>query len=267
MKKKKVKKTVKRKPAKKVVKKKKSIKKVKKPVKKVKKPMKKTIKKVVAKIRTKLQDEKYWIARKLDDKVRDWGTDATDWLSEYWGSQSHPHRALIIEALHEIEFDSVLEVGCNVGANLNQIKTHFPEVKLTGIDVNADAIKFASSLIGGTFEVASINKIPFGKDSFSCILSDAVLMYIEPKKIKKAIKEICRVTKDTVILVEWFDNSELGKIKDYHWARNYPKLLEKEGFEIIVKHKITEQEWPNPQWVEHGYLFVAKRVNAVSKRT
>ena len=70
--------------------------------------------------------------------------------------------------------------------------------------------------------------------------------------------EIARVTARGVILVEWDDESKLGRIKNWHWARDYKTLLEERGFEV-EKIKVTKEFWPSENWSANGYIYIAKR--------
>lgn len=207
---------------------------------------------------TKPEGRKYWEKRKTDDERRDWGTDSDNWITEYWDSHRHPHRDLIMKALHsQSPFYSVLEVGCNCGPNLKRVTDEFPDAQIMGIDVNKEAIENAIRYLPGAFNVASVHEIPLDDKSVDISLCDAILMYITPKEIKEVVKELARVTKKAIVLVEWFDKSELGVIKNYHYARNYPKLFKNQGFILEEEHKITEQEWPTAKsWHTQGYLYV-----------
>ncbi|MCK9370400.1 class I SAM-dependent methyltransferase [Candidatus Dojkabacteria bacterium] len=221
------------------------------------KAIKNVIKKVVKeqkKVVNKLEDIKYWQKRPADDTRKDWRLDRdTDWVSEYWGSQAHPHRSLITEALVRIgDFGSLLEVGCNCGPNLQQIRNKYPKTKLYGIDASPVAVEKGQRLFGTEIQLGTADKLPVDVD---VILSDAVLIYAEPDYFKKIAEEFSKKAKKAIILVEWYDESKTGVEKDGHWARDY----QFKGFELKDKIKITEQQWPNKAWSQNGYVFVFLR--------
>lgn len=154
----------------------------------------------------------------------------------------------------------MLEVGCNLGPNLFLIHKTFPKARLAGVDINEDSIKEAKTIIPQEYlEVAGISSLPFRKNSFDVVLSDAVLIYVNPEEIDKAMEELTRVAKKFIVLIEWFDKSINGVVKDYHWARDYTSLLKKYGFKVSKK-KITKDQWPNKNWSTNGYIFIARRV-------
>lgn len=206
-----------------------------------------------------VEGEYYWRNRSLYDSRKDWH-DESSWIDGYWNSKDHPHRQLIVSALRNVEFNSVLEVGCNAGPNLALIRRSFElaDYNIGGVDVNLDALeKGKSELPGLEWCEGSVDELPFLDKTWDVVIADAVLMYVEPERIEKAIEEMVRVARKGLILVEWHDKSVLGKVKDFHWARNYEKLLADRGLEV-EKIKITKDHWPTKTWEENGYLYTAK---------
>lgn len=210
-----------------------------------------------------VEDLNYWKGRPLDDSRRDWYYNTGNWIIDYRASVEHPHRKLIINALEELApFENLLEGGCNCGPNLRLIKQKFPGVKLTGIDINEDAVKEANRLLpDARIRVGNIEEsLPFEDKSFGVVLVDAVLIYVSPEKIKQVMNELARVAKKGIILVEWDSHSLLGEVKEYHWTRDYKRLLEELGFKV-KKVKIPAEMWPtrSGNWARLGYVFNAQK--------
>lgn len=213
-----------------------------------------------------VEDLNYWKNRPLDDVRRDWYYNTDNWITDYRASVEHPHRQLIIDALEElIPFESILEGGSNCGPNLRLIKQKFPGVKLTGIDINEDAVKEANRLLpDADIRVGNIEEnLPFEDKSFDIVLVDAVLIYIGPQKIKQVMNELNRIAKKGIVLVEWDSNSLLGEVQEYHWTRDYKRLLEELGFKVR-KIKISADMWPtrSDNWARLGYLFSGEKSGA-----
>ena len=199
-----------------------------------------------------MQDEFYWSDRSIEDMSKDWGG------RTYEESKDHPHRELIIKALKSFDFSSVLEVGCNSGPNLLRIAETLPDVILGGIDPNLQVIEKARELLPkAVVKRASVLQIPFEDKGFDIVLADAVLMYVQ--NITAAMGEIDRVAKRGIIICDWAtDGSVPDGVQDFHYVRNYKKLLEDLGYSVI-SHKITTEEWTNLRWNTHGHLFTAVR--------
>lgn len=108
------------------------------------------------------------------------------------------------------------------------------------------------------FYVGGVSRLPFDTQSFDVGLTDAVLIYSDPREIGQALDELVRVARKALILVEWYDESLLGIIKDYHWCRDYKTLLENRGYKVSVQ-KITKKDWPSANWTKNGRVFVATK--------
>ena len=130
---------------------------------------------------------------------------------------------------------SVLEVGCNIGANLRAIRKAAPEVETVGIDVNQSAIDEASAA-GLTVAVASASDLSsLGK--FDLVFSSGVLIHIAPDDLSNVMDNIIAASREYVLAVEYADETEVevpyrgheGKL----WRRPFGKLYEQKGLKII----------------------------------
>lgn len=88
----------------------------------------------------------------------------------------------------------LLDVGCNVGALLNDCKRNYPDIQLAGVDVNPSAIAKAKALL----PEASIHqitgaKLPFESSSFECVTCIEVLEHIPAELRREMLSEIERV--------------------------------------------------------------------------
>ena len=197
--------------------------------------------------------KKYWKERKID------------WNQAYLSTWNHPHRELIIGALKSFPWVSLWEVGCGPGANLVRI-TKDPEIKgkqLGGSDINADAIALANKTFnGGKFHVESSEDMLLSDSAVDVVLSDASLIYIDPTKIQKVLKEMVRISRNHILLCEFHGNSPWERLKLWwetgYFAYNYDKELEKAGCFQITKFKIPKEYWPGTPWEEWGYIIIAR---------
>ena len=211
-----------------------------------------------------IEDQKYWEDRLPDDNRRDWRNGANDWIEEYIQSKEHPHRQLIIDEIGHLEpFEKILEVGCSAGPNIALLREKFAYLKdsnLTGVDVNAASLMAAKiNLPAVNWMPGSVTDLPLPDKSVDITLVDAVLMYVGPEEIEKAMDEINRVTKKAVVLVEWgTGESTKGILRCGHWARSYGTLLEERGFKTFAR-KLTFSQWPNENWANNGYIYTSVR--------
>jgi len=219
--------------------------------------------------------EKEWATRHLR-KGNDWNntqhTDEDDeWVMSYWDSQNHSHRPFLIEKISAFyPFSSILEIGCNCGPNLYLIAKKFVDIEARGIDINPRAIEKGNELFAS--DGISNVKLSVGKadelgqlqdKSFDIVFTDAVLIYIGPDKILRAVKEMIRIARRALIFVEWHDDSSQGKVRCslgvYHlgcWKRDYTSLLKQFVAEKqIYLTKIPYTMWPGDDWGKFGYVI------------
>ena len=182
-----------------------------------------------------------------DDK-KYWQNRVADWEKAYGATINHSHRDSLMGVLRSIEFDSVLEIGCNCAPNLQRIKKEFKGVKLAGVDINEQSIVSAiNTLPEATLRVSEASELPVEDKSYDLVITDAILIYIDRKEIKKVRDEMLRVARKAIVMVEWQADRE-DKLFG-HWRRDYRKLFE--GHKIHL-NKITN--WGGG-WNRFGYII------------
>ncbi len=209
-------------------------------------------------IKTTKKHKKFWTERKID------------WEKDYLSTWNHPHRQLIIWALRSFHWMSLWEVGCGPGANLVRIVKEMEgkgwKGTLGGSDVNADAIEVArKTFTGGKFHVESVEDMLLSDQAVDVMLSDAALIYIGPTKIKKAIGEMVRISRNHIVLCEFHSTNWwkrlLLRLKTGYNAYDYRKLLEEAGCYDIKVIKMAPEFWPGTKkgdgWFDFGHIIVA----------
>lgn len=201
--------------------------------------------------RTTKKHIKYWTNRKID------------WEAHYM-NPDHPHRMLLVEMLKRLPWMSLIEIGVGAGANLVAILKNIPGRQVGGVDVNPDAIDYCNKIFkGGIFKVDSADDIMLSDKSTDVILSDMCLIYVEPKKIKKYLRELKRVARNYVVLFEfhspkWYERLAM-KWKEGYNMYNWHKLLDKNGFYDVGIYKISPEFWPESDLQQkYGHIIVAK---------
>lgn len=101
----------------------------------------------------------------------------------------------VIEALSALEFSSLLDVGCGTGALLEQIKSKWPDTRISGVDISGEMVKVASQRLGRTTEVVvgDAENLPWEDNSFDAVVS-TISFHHYPHPIT-ALTEIRRVLK------------------------------------------------------------------------
>jgi SAM-dependent methyltransferase len=169
-----------------------------------------------------------------------------DELHQYWrqpGSGNLPHeylegevRSVFLKEMinkHASQDATILEIGCNVGRNLNHL-FHSGFKQLSGIEISGNAVQ----LLRQSFpEMAACTKIynapveeairDFKDGEFDLVFTMAVLEHIHTNS-EWIFPEIGRITKSTLITIE-----DEGDFSWRHFPRNYKKVFESLGMEQI----------------------------------
>lgn len=197
---------------------------------------------------TTSQNSNYWSQRKLG------------W-EDYFKTWDHPHRFFITNVLRQLNWISLMEIGCGSGPNIANIAKSIPGKQMGGVDINPEAIEFCNkNFKGGHFRVGDASNMMMTDKSTDAILSDAFLIYIGPFKINKYLNEIKRVSRSYVVLVEYHHKSWLKRqwlrIFSGRHAYNYKNRLEKLGFYDIQTLKMPRFEEDNDE--EFRYMIIAR---------
>ncbi|MBI2938156.1 MAG: class I SAM-dependent methyltransferase [Thaumarchaeota archaeon] len=184
-------------------------------------------------------------------------------------AMDHPHRELILKRVSGYApFQSLLEVGCGNGPNLLLLAKAFPEAVFRGVDINPNFVKSGTKWFKEN-GVSNVNLLVGKADdlaglpdkSFDIVLTDAVLIYVGPDKIRKVLTDAVRIARRAVILVEWHSSDPTNLLGFYerHWVRNYEAVFK------TVDPKISVQAFPLPDgggfgddlWRKWGALIEA----------
>lgn len=192
-----------------------------------------------------------------------WQTRKVDWIEAYAKTWDHPHRQMVVDALRPTGFKQILELGCASGPNLIRIVKEFPGVQVGGIDISADAIAAAKSILppNSVLDIGTVDNCFFADKCADVVLTDAALIYVGPEKIDKVIEEMKRVSRKHVVFVEFHEpiwwRRWMVWWKSGYFAYDYRKLLTKHGFWDIEIKRIPEEVWGYP-WSTFGAVITAR---------
>ena len=114
-------------------------------------------------------------------------------------------------------------------------------------------------------KVGNATALPFNGESYDLVLTHAMLMYIPPNKIDRALREIRRVGYNRMLFIElhspkWFDRFAVWwDNRRSYYAYDYQQLLAKHHFKNIQIFKITKEMWPVHLWSNFGFVITCIR--------
>ncbi len=144
----------------------------------------------------------------------------------------------------------IIDIGCGTGHCLQQIKTHYSNVVLTGTEFSDEAIKIASTVSDGI----PIIKMDIARqalnDKFDIVLCQQVLEHIADSEA--ALRNLWTMTAPLGLLVITIPDGRLDSFAGHihFWS--------KESFTILLQKLITTAER-----IEVGYMADGPRLYAI----
>lgn len=139
-------------------------------------------------------------------------------------SQKNPSKFIYV-IIKKLGAKSCLEVGCNIGNNLE----YFPlDFDVYGIDLNKYALGKAKKRFPTfDFRISPVYDIPFDDKTFDIVFTRTVLIHIPENLMKKVMDEMYRVSKKWIFNIEFYNENETmidwSRGKDLLWYRNMRK--------------------------------------------
>ncbi|OEE83866.1 hypothetical protein A1OQ_03720 [Enterovibrio norvegicus FF-162] len=158
----------------------------------------------------------------------------THHLGEDWKSTRIPYWKVILSNIDNCS--SILEFGCNIGANLRAINTIDSSYSLNGIEINPFAVDQANRLQFVNATEGSIVTHDMG-EKFDFVFSRGVLIHINRDELSKVFDNMVKHSNKYIMLFENFseENSDLENYsklvtggdsdENYQFWANYPKLF------------------------------------------
>jgi spore coat polysaccharide biosynthesis protein SpsF len=141
---------------------------------------------------------------------------------------------------NKITINSALELGANVGINLDALKKVYPKAKMHGVEINKAACDI------GKKKHKYYNKSAYDfktKKKFDLVFSSGVLIHQNPKNLKKFYQKLYSLSKKYIYIAEYFNPTPVEI--DY---RNKKKLLFKRDFA-----KEFWETYPQIKLLDYGF--------------
>jgi pseudaminic acid biosynthesis-associated methylase len=102
---------------------------------------------------------------------------------------------------------SCLEFGANVGMNLRALKLLYPDIVANGIEINAEAARQLSDLLGADKVFAgSIYDFP-GDRQAELVLIKGVLIHLQPTMLAETYRKLVQASSKYVLVCEYYNPS------------------------------------------------------------
>jgi len=171
-----------------------------------------------------LRLEKLWSSEFGDDYVER-NRAAGDTRGPFWQ-----------KTLTELDAQNVLEVGCNVGANLRWIATLRPPQQVYGVDINLKALNELRRSLSDVNTIWSPGReLPFRDRWFDLVFTMGVLIHQPESTLPMVMSEIVRCSRCYVLCGEYFAEQttevpyrgQSGALFKRNYGRIYQELFPK----------------------------------------
>jgi pseudaminic acid biosynthesis-associated methylase len=159
--------------------------------------------------------------------------------------------------LDELAPQSVLEVGCNVGGNLQWIAQRVDPTRVTGVDVNAKALRLLDQRVPGVRGVHSpARELPVSDRSIDFVFTMGVLIHQPEETLEKVMSEMVRASSRYVFCGEYYDKETV----EVHYRGHEGALFRRDYgglFLDLFPHELTlmregylgpEEGWDRVTW-------------------
>ena len=128
-----------------------------------------------------------------------------------WGYEYLSYLRFVLSTLEEIEFESVLDVGCGEGRFLWEVSKCFSDKRLVGIDLSARAVQYAKLLNPEIeFLCGDIADSASGDEKFDVITLIETLEHVPPNRIAGLVVALRRLLKTDGTLLVSVPSQNLG---------------------------------------------------------
>lgn len=141
---------------------------------------------------------------------------------------------------NKIKIDSALEIGCNIGLNLIELKKIYPKSKLYGVEINKSAYDIAKK------KFTCFNESIYNfrtKKKFDLLISSGVLIHQNPKNLKQFYRKMYNLSKKYLYLDEYFNP--------------HPVMISYRGFKNkLFKRDFAKELWhlyPKLKLIDYGF--------------
>ncbi len=176
------------------------------------------------------------------EDIKDWwAVRKPDTTQKSWDSYDKTHRATLAMVPHLLKINSLFEIGCGAGPNLRLLQKFYPDLRLSGSDINAKEIQFAADNLG--IEMHNVSMPHLVGPEWEATLSCYALSYIPEDGLAETLGAI--LSKYLILIEPWGSrgrHSNMYSKKEVdvspHWGHNYWDMTQRAGWSLIYRWPI-----------------------------
>jgi pseudaminic acid biosynthesis-associated methylase len=136
------------------------------------------------------------------------------------------------------KISSALELGCNIGLNLEALKRLNVKLALTGVEINEDAVKIATEKnIATILRNTIIEPLPFDQ-TFDLTFTKTVLIHINPESLVNVYDNLYRLSNRYILVCEYYNPSPVTVSYRGHSDRLFKRdfageMIDRHGLRLL----------------------------------
>lgn len=143
----------------------------------------------------------------------------------YWRTRGETFAAqelALADVLRDLDYETVLDVGCGTGRIGSLIRGLQPGAAYAGIDVSPDVLRAASNrLPHGTFHESSLARFR-PERTWGLVVASELLMHVPPDDVAMAVAKLRDLSARWIVTIDYVGSEILAS---HNFAHDYQSLL------------------------------------------
>ncbi len=128
---------------------------------------------------------------------------------------------------------SVFEIGCNLGKNIEVLSDLLPDADINAVEINAKAAKIAQERVKATISNCSIFEFNT-TEQYDLVFTVTVMIHINPELLDSLYEKIYKMSKKYIIIAEYYNPTPT----EVNYRGHEGKLFKRDfAGELLEKYK------------------------------
>lgn len=138
------------------------------------------------------------------------------------------HEKLLVHLLKQLEFSTVLEVGCGFGRITKLMVNNFKSIKeYDAIDLSPAQIENAKKYVDSQlvkYQVSEIQAFNLGDKRYDLVLISEVLLHVMPSEIKAVMEKLVSLSNKHVVNIDYYEDVQTLELAEYNFLHQYEQI-------------------------------------------
>ena len=137
---------------------------------------------------------------------------------------------------------SILDVGCGKGFTLFDFCKKIPNIRIRGLEFSKYCFNNSLPIIRPHIDLGCCSCLPYESNTFDLAISIASIHNLDKNGVKRSLKELIRVSKNSFIKVNGYSN-DLEKRKLNEWNLVAKTILHVDEWHELFEEVGYDREW------------------------